>query len=106
MWVIYSLAGPGKHNTLIMDIDDELSAYHELLDCTHIHIVSLPNRPDIAIIHDDEGKINGREPNLRYGNDVLVGPLIFTGVKGEDLCELSDEQIEIVMDYIQKNQWE
>lgn len=87
---------------LLLDLDDELSNYYNLLECETIDIVRLPNRSDIAIILDDAGKLNGKMPNILYGNDVIVGDVVFAGVEDEELCGLNDEQIEIVTNYIKQ----
>lgn len=47
----------------------------------------------ITVIND-ESKINGMEGNRRVEGDVLVGPFFVAGDTGENLCSLSDEQIE------------
>lgn len=48
----------------------------------------------VAVIND-EGKINGMEPNRRYGNDIICGPFFICGDGREgDFISLTGEQIE------------
>lgn len=48
----------------------------------------------IAVLND-EGKINGMEPNRRYGNDIICGPFFICGDgRDGDFVSLTDEQIE------------
>ncbi len=48
----------------------------------------------VAVLND-EGKINGMEPNRRYGNDIICGPFFICGDGREgDFISLTDEQIE------------
>lgn len=54
----------------------------------------LNNHDGTIIVINDEGKINGMEGNRRIEGDVLVGPFFVAGDAREDLCSLTDEQIE------------
>lgn len=81
---------------LIVEIKNELSELQRIVK-GHIEIVQLA--PKIVVICDDEGKLKGYEPNLKYGLDILVGTVIFAGVEGEELKSLNDEQIEIVTNF-------
>ena len=54
----------------------------------------LNNRDGTITVINDEGKINGMEGNRRIEGDVLVGPFFVAGDAREDLCSLTDEQIE------------
>lgn len=47
----------------------------------------------ITVIND-ESKINGMEGNRRIEGDVLVGPFFVAGDTGDNLCSLTDEQLE------------
>ena len=49
----------------------------------------------IAVLND-EGKINGMEPNRRYGNDIISGPFFICGAgRDGNFISLTDEQIEL-----------
>ena len=59
-----------------------------------------PFEEEVCFICNDEGKINGMEPNRAIYDDdhnmidVLFGPGFICGCGGEDFGSLSDEQIE------------
>ena len=59
-----------------------------------IEYVYLEEDRDVVIICNEEGKINGSEPNRYFGHDVLFGTFIIVGDNdtGEDRS-LTDEQI-------------
>lgn len=59
-----------------------------------IEYVFLEEDRDVVIICNEEGKINGSEPNRYIGHDVLFGTFIIVGDNdtGEDRS-LTDEQI-------------
>ena len=52
------------------------------------------NRDGTVFVINEESKINGMEGNRRIKGDVLVGPVFIAGDAGEELCSLSDEQLE------------
>lgn len=47
----------------------------------------------IAVINE-EGKINGMEPNRRLGADIICGPFFICGDDGENFGSLYNEKIE------------
>lgn len=47
----------------------------------------------IAVVNE-EGKINGMEPNRRMGADIICGPFFICGDGDENFASLTDEQIE------------
>lgn len=48
----------------------------------------------VAVLND-ESKINGMEPNRRYGDDIICGPFFICGDSRDgDFISLTDEQIE------------
>lgn len=54
----------------------------------------LKNNDRTITVCNDEGKFNGMEGNRRIEGDVLVGPFFVAGDTGQDLCSLTDEQLE------------
>lgn len=46
------------------------------------------------IVVNEEGKLNGMEGNRRIPGDVLVGPFFIAGDGGDDLCSLTDQEVE------------
>lgn len=81
---------------LIVEIENKLSELQRIAG-GHIEILQLA--PKIVVICDDEGKLKGYKPNLKYELATLVGTVIFAGVEGEDLTSLNDEQLEIVANF-------
>lgn len=52
----------------------------------------------VCMVVNDEGKLQGLTPNFRYYGDCIVGACIFAAVQGEDLTNLSDGQIDAIME--------
>ena len=88
-----------KKEAKIIEIEDKLDTYYKLINCSIIDIVRVPFHPDIAIIVDDEGVWNEKEPNFWRGCETIYGTAIFAGVDGEDLTDLTEEQINYMLDY-------
>lgn len=47
----------------------------------------------IAVVNE-EGKINGMQPNRRIGADIICGPFFICGDDGENFASLSDDEIQ------------
>jgi hypothetical protein len=86
---------PNK-KALLVEIENKLSELQRIVG-GHIEIVQLTQK--IVVICDDEGKLKGYEPNLKYGLDTLVGTVIFAGVEGEEIKSLNDEQLVLVANF-------
>ena len=52
------------------------------------------NEDNTIFVVNEEGKINGSEGNRRIEGDVLCGCFFIAGDTGEDLCSLSEEQMQ------------
>jgi hypothetical protein len=52
------------------------------------------NDDKTIFVVNEEHKINGMEGNRRIEGDVIAGPFFIVGDAGEDVCSLTDEQIE------------
>jgi len=52
---------------------------------------------DIICICDEEGKLKGLKPNFIHSQDVIVGTVIFAGVKGENFASLTGDQINFLL---------
>lgn len=52
------------------------------------------NEDGTLYVINEESKINGMEGNRRIEGDVLVGPFIVAGNSGEDLCSLTEQEVE------------
>lgn len=82
---------PGKE-PYVKEIDNDYEASQRevegLIDC-------LGFDDGCVVVLNDESKINGMEPNRRYGNDIICGPFFICGDSRDgDFTSLTDEQIE------------
>lgn len=97
------IAPDGGLYTSDMDGDNLLRSLYSVIGCDLIQVIELPN--DIYAIFDEEGKLNGAEPNQRatatvkalgfrfLPGDHLVGSVVFLGLsKGGEHVSLTDEQ--------------
>ena len=66
-------------------IPNELEAFQRLVGG---YIETLPIAADMLAIVNEEGKLRGLEPNMIVNGELLVGPVVFAGVDGEDLCDV------------------
>lgn len=89
----------------VIDVEDDLQAFYDRLDCTCIDIVQRKiGRKWFDVMCDDEGLF--RDPQKisaidNYGRPMLVGSLMFFHNDGEgNLVGLSDEDIKYIKDRI------
>ncbi len=67
-----------------------------------------PFEEEVAIVCNEEGKINGMPLNRSLKDadgriyDIIAGPFFVCGLGEEDFCSLSDEQIGKYTDFFQK----
>lgn len=54
----------------------------------------IPLEDDIQLVCNDEGKLIGLEGNRRVRNDIIVGNFFLAADGGEELCSLSEKEIE------------
>ncbi len=77
-----------------IEIENTLEAKQKLvggyIECTY-----LQNDPDVVIICNEEGKINGMKPNRDIGHDIIFGPFLIVGNDYENggYKSLTSEQI-------------
>lgn len=82
-------------------IMNELHAFQEAVGG---YIEAVPLRPDMAMIVNEEGKLNGMQYNFRIDlggyEDMIFGPCLIVGVDGEDFtdCPLSQENLQDYFD--------
>lgn len=82
-------------------IPNELHAFQEAVDG---YIEAVPLRPDLVMIVNEEGKLNGMQYNFRINlngyEDMIFGPCLIVGVDGEDFtdCPLSQEDLQDYFD--------
>lgn len=78
-------------------IPNELRAFQEAVSG---YIEAVPLRPDLAMIVNEEGKLNGYE-------DMIFGPCLIVGVDGEDFtdCPLSQEDLQDYFDGLKEEHY-
>ena len=86
-----------KENSLpeVVIIPNTLKAKQEKVNGL-IEYTYMSNDDEVAIICNEEGKINGMNPNRDIGYDIIFGPFLIVGETSEDGEDrsLTDEQIE------------
>ncbi len=85
----------------VMYIQNDLSELQNIVN-GYIEAVPFPNVNNASIILNEDGKYNNLIPNIFVPeiDDVIVGNFLVVGVKGEDFCSLTEEQILNVINYI------
>ena len=79
----------------VREIKNELSVLQELVG-GYIEVVRVD---DVLLICNEEGKLQGLQPNFSIGHDTIVGTAVFVGFDGsEDFTSLTDMQVLWVMD--------
>ncbi len=89
----------------ITEIENTLESYQKRVN-GYIECVEMPNAEGIDIILNEEGKINGMQPNIYLPEyeDCVMGPIVIVGYDNKGRHKgLTDKQISIVMDYLNKN---
>jgi len=61
-----------------IEIEDKLEEYQKLVG-GYIETTYISNVDDVVLICNDEGKINGMNPNRDIGHDIIFGPFIVIG---------------------------
>ena len=77
---------PPGQPAVSQEVENSLKALQNLVG-GYIEIVSLPY--GVCMIVNEEGKLQGLQPNFRLDHDLIVGTAVFVGVSGEDFCSLS-----------------
>lgn len=54
----------------------------------------------IICVCNEDGKYNGLQPNFVYASDIIVGDVFFCSASGEEFDSLTDEQIEMLMTFL------
>ena len=82
----------------VTEIENTLDALQKFVG-GHIEVVSVGG--EIIMICNEEGKLNGLEYNFKLGNDFIVGNVLFVQAKDEDFTDLSDSNVESIMNFFQ-----
>lgn len=90
-------------NPIVTIIEDDLKTAQRIVK-GRIEIVSVANGIDMIV--NEEGKLNGSEPNFYIAQngytDLIFGDVLFTGVDYEEGTQISltDGQIQYVLDWL------
>lgn len=52
------------------------------------YIEAVPLSRDAVILVNEDGKLRSLAPNVMYFDDVLVGPVVIVGVRGEEFADV------------------
>ena len=80
---------PG-HNPEVIDIPNELESFQWEVD-GYIETVTVTNHT--AMICNEEGKLRNMSPNFWLNGEMIVGPVLFVGVKGDGFRDITDDEI-------------
>lgn len=87
---------PGKPAE-VREIENTLEACQKIVD-GWIEVVRIAT--NVAIVVNEEGKINGMKPNFIFRGDLICGPAFFCGITsgddGEEFRGLDDDEIHAV----------
>ncbi len=85
----------------VMHIKNDLSEFQNFVN-GYIEVVAFPNIKNVCIIFNEDGKYQNLFANMLVpeNQDVIVGNFLVAGVKGEEFCSLTEEQILNVINYV------
>lgn len=81
-------------NPEVMEIEND---FHEMQEIVGGHIEAFNVVDNILCVCNEEGKLDGLDPNFRFNGDVIVGDVFFCAAGEEDFESLNDTQINILM---------
>lgn len=92
MRVLYKMPGEAPHS---MVIPNDLHLMQQLVGGL---IEPIKIADNVVLICNEEGKLLGLEPNFFIGalGDVICGPVIVAGTKGEEFCSLADTDADMI----------
>lgn len=84
----------------VIEFEDNLKTYYQLLDCDMIEPVSRKYDGEwVTVICDEEGRLKGRTPAIIYkdGYIDIVGTVLFVGpLEGDNWTDISDTMVETI----------
>ena len=85
-------------------VKNSLEQYYDIIGCDYVEAIYPFENSSVVGYIDEEGKLNGKLPNMIYFNDVVCGTIIFLGTddEGNDKS-LTDEEIKMVKEHYKKN---
>lgn len=86
-----------------LEVENTLESLQSLVN-GYIECVPTDISDKLFMIVNEEGKLLGLEPNLRYYNDIIVGNIVFVRVSNNgDFKSISDKQIADIKKYFGTN---
>lgn len=82
------IKAPGE-GVRIRVIENSAESFQEVIGCRTVAHVKLED--DLTLLVDDDGKLKESPPNLLIPGDIVVGTVIFAGIKGDRLASISAE---------------
>ena len=82
-----------KRELEIIEIDGSLESMQDVVG-GYIEIV--PWVKGLVLVVNEEGKLLGLDYNFTFGNDIIVGTAFFAREDGEDLTDLTDNDIDLL----------
>ena len=77
-------------NPETVDIPNELK---DLQKAVHGYIETVTLTRHTAMIVNEEGRIRNMVPNFYLNGELIVGPALFVGVKGDNFRDITDDEI-------------
>ena len=92
MRVLYKMPGEAPHS---MVIPNDLYLMQQLVGGL---IEPIKIADNVVLICNEEGKLRNLEPNFFVGGigDVIYGPVIVVGTKGDEFCSLADTDADMI----------
>lgn len=87
MKIVVKKAG---QNPKVMEIEND---FHEMQEIVGGHIEAFNVVDNILCVCNEEGKLDGLDPNFRFNGDVIAGDVFFCAAGEEDFESLNDNQI-------------
>ena len=81
-------------------VKDEYATYNNLVG-GYLEVVTLDK--GVLMVCNEEGKLDGLEPNLILPHDIIVGDIFFCSQKGPDFASLTDAQISYVGKFLENH---
>ena len=94
--------GPGELPLAYL-LPNELSALQSAVG-GYIEAITLMD--GVVMLVNEEGKLRNMEPNFRYKDDVIVGPVLFLGTDGEDFSSIEADKARHIIFEKHADGWE
>lgn len=75
----------------IIDVENSVAGIQKVIGG---YFEAITIEEDACILCDEEGKIKRLKPNCIYNGELIVGPVLVVGVKGEDFTDVPERIIE------------